>query len=53
MAARLGGIGSNVIMPVSKRNFRHYEHAKELKVAGHTSISIIMQINLGFSGMPT
>ena len=37
VAARLGGIGSNVIMPISKRNLRHYEHAKELKVAGHTS----------------
>lgn len=53
VAATLGGIGSNLIMPVSKRNRRHYEHVKELKVTGHTSTSIIMQTNPGCSGTPT
>lgn len=36
IAARLGEIGSQIVMPIAKENKRHYEHPKELKVVGHT-----------------
>lgn len=37
IALRLGAIGSHLVMPIAKQNFKHFEHPKELKVSGHTS----------------